>query len=197
MTYKVLKELIISDAYRYNGKISFLEILKLYLKTPGFNYTVKMRLTKYFSKGKLKKLIFPFAYFFYKRAMYKYGIIIPYKTQIGYGFYIGHFGGIVINSNVIIGNNVNISHGVTIGQAGGKSKKESPIIKNNIYIGPNSTIIGGIIIENNSAIGANALVNKSTLEYVTVGGVPAKKISNRGSIDYIHNIWKIKGEGNE
>ncbi|WP_202807025.1 hypothetical protein [Planktothrix agardhii] len=38
-------------------------------------------------------------------------INIPSKTQIGKGFYIGHFGGIIINQDVKIGENCNISQG--------------------------------------------------------------------------------------
>lgn len=42
----------------------------------------------------------------HQRMTTKYGIQIPRTTKIGYGFYIGHGIGIVINSGTVIGNNV-------------------------------------------------------------------------------------------
>lgn len=183
-----LFRIISNDAYRYTGNKSIISLIKLYVRTPGFKYTCWMRFVKYCRSSKLLLICFPFAYFMYRHYMFKYGIIIPYRTSIGPGFYIGHFGNIVINSNVLIGKNVNISHGVTIGQGGDDKAKGCPIIGDNVYIGPNSTIIGAVIIGNNAAVGANAFVNKDVLPSVSVGGVPAKIISRKGSINYIHNM---------
>lgn len=185
--HNIFLRLIKSDAYRYLGEMNVWRMIKLYLTTPGFNYSCKMRATKYFSEGKLSKLFFPISYLRYRRAMVRYGISIPYKTSIGYGFYIGHFGSIVVNSDCIIGDNVNISQGVTLGQAGKDGEKGSPVIGDNVYIAPNSTIVGNIVIGSDVAIGANAFVNKNIPSGITVGGVPAKSISDKGSKDYIHN----------
>lgn len=185
--FKDLLTLIKQDGYRYIGKYDLKGILMLYLRTPGFKYIVRLRVVRFCKTTKSFRVFFPLAYFLYRRAMIKYGIIIPYMTNIGKGFYIGHFGGIVVNSNVVIGDNVNLSHGVTIGQGGDDENKGCPVIGNNIYIGPNSTIIGKIRIGDGAAIGANAFVNKDVQENTTVGGVPAKTISNKGSVNYIHN----------
>lgn len=190
MNFKECRTLINSDAYRYLGKTDFATKCKLFFKTAGFNYSVKMRLARYFSSKGMKKIFFPLFYLVYRRAMFKYGISIPYKTEIGYGLYIGHFGGIVVNSEVKIGNNVNISQGVTIGQAGKDGNKRCPIINDNVYIGPKATIVGDIIIDDDVAVGANSFVNKNIEKNISVGGLPAKKISNRGSKDYIHNKWE-------
>lgn len=187
---KSLLEILKIDAYRYLGDSnSIISRIKLYIKSPGYNYSCKMRFVKYCKEGKLTKLLFPIAYFRYRHAMIKYGISIPYKTKIGYGLYIGHFGGIVVNSESKIGNNVNISQGVTIGQAGENGNKQCPVIEDCVYIGPKATIVGGIVIHEHSSVGANAFVNKNVDSFTTVGGVPAKVISCKGSSDYIHNIW--------
>nr|MBP9793883.1 serine acetyltransferase [Flavobacterium sp.] len=50
------------------------------------------------------------------------GISIPASVTIGDSFYIGHFGGIILNAKSIIGNNCNISQGVTIGVSGNDGK---------------------------------------------------------------------------
>lgn len=189
MRMKELKALIMTDAYRYTGKRSRKSVLRLYFKTPGFKYTCKIRFAKFCKTNRYWKILFPLAYLSYRHCMIKYGIGIPYMTTIGEGFYIGHFGGIIVNSNVVIGKNVNLSHGVTIGKGGGDAGcgKGCPIIGDCVYIGPNSTIIGKITIGDNAAIGANAFVNKDVPGGFTVGGVPAKTISQKGSIGYIHN----------
>ena len=180
---KKLKDMITSDLFRYSGKTNFKSFLKIYLSTVGFNYLVWFRLTQKYNNI--------FTRFLLKRKMVKYGIEIHPNTQIGYRFYIGHFGGIIINEKAIIGNNCNISQGVTIGQINRGEKKGTPIIKNEVYIGPGSKILGNIQVNSQSAIGANAVVVKDVNQNTTVGGIPAKEISSIGSEGYINKKWEI------
>ena len=116
-----------------------------------------------------------------------YGIQIPAGTKIGKGFYIGHFGCIVVNPDAVIGDNVNISQGVTIGQTNRGPRKGTPRIGNNVYIGPGAKIIGNIAIGNDAAIGANAVVTHDVPDNAVVAGVPAKIISMTGSRGYVNN----------
>lgn len=113
------------------------------------------------------------------------GISIPYTVKIGHSFYIGHFGGIIINAKTVIGSNCNISQGVTIGVSGSGEKRGVPILGNEIYIGANAVISGKIIIGNNVLVGACSLVNSSVSDSSVVSGVPAIIIANSGSKDYI------------
>lgn len=113
------------------------------------------------------------------------GITIPYSASIGEGFYIGHHSGIVINANAVIGKNCNISQGVTIGVSGRGDNRGVPVIGDYVYIGANATIAGKIIIGNKAVIGANSLVIKDVGESTTVVGVPAIKVSDNDSADYI------------
>jgi len=69
------------------------------------------------------------------------GISIPYTAKIGPGFYIGHFGGIILNGNAEIGEQCNISQGVTIGVSGRGTKRGVPKIGNRVYIGANVTVV--------------------------------------------------------
>lgn len=189
----MLGELIVllkSDLYRYENSISFIAFLKRYFRTPGFNFTVKYRLTKFTKEHKLFYLFFPFCYIIYRRAMVTYGISIPYKTKIGHGLYIGHFGGIVVNSNAIIGRNCNLSQNVTIGKGGRNEKAGCPIIGDSVYIGPGAVIAGKITIGNNVAIGANAVVLNSFSDECVIVGVPAKDISKKGSGDFVDYKWE-------
>ncbi|WP_408071430.1 serine O-acetyltransferase [Butyrivibrio sp. JL13D10] len=117
-------------------------------------------------------------YKYYKKRM-KLGLSIPINT-FGPGLSIAHIGTIVVNGNASVGKNCRIQECVTIGATNGSSK--APQIGDNVFIGSGARIIGGITIANDVAIGANALVVKSILEEgITVGGVPARKISNNNS----------------
>lgn len=113
------------------------------------------------------------------------GISISCSAKIGHSFYIGHFGGIIINANAVIGNNCNISQGVTIGVSGFEEKRGVPTIGNDVYIGVNAVIAGKISIGNNVLIGACSMVKDSFDDNAIVLGVPAVLISNRGSKGYI------------
>ena len=113
------------------------------------------------------------------------GISIPASATIGHSFYIGHFGGIIFNANAIIGNNCNVSQGVTIGVSGLNENRGVPIIGNNVYIGVNSVIAGKVTIGNNVLIGSSSLVTSNVADNCVVLGVPAIKISDKGSREYI------------
>lgn len=108
--------------------------------------------------------------------------------KIGKGFYIGHFGTIVVHSSAVIGDNVNISQGVTIGATNRGNRQGIPTIGNQVYIGPGAKIIGKITVGNNVAIGANAVVTKDVPDNAVVAGVPAKIISMQGGEGYINRI---------
>lgn len=177
-----LREYIMSDLYRYTGKISFKMFLKTYLSSVGFNYLVWFRIAQKYNNIFFRLIL--------KKKMIKFGIEIHPLTKIGYGFYIGHFGGIVINEQAVIGNNCNISHGITIGQINIGDKQGTPIIGDRVYIGPGAKIIGRICIGDDAAIGANAVVTKDVETHTSVGGIPAKELSKHGSVGYINRVWK-------
>lgn len=113
------------------------------------------------------------------------GISIPASAEIGHSFYIGHFGGIILNAKTIIGNNCNISQGVTIGVSGQGEKRGVPVIGNDVYIGANAVLAGKISVQNNAVIGACSLVTTDVEEHAVMLGVPAVKISEKGSKGYL------------
>jgi serine O-acetyltransferase len=112
------------------------------------------------------------------------GFTIP-PNVFGPGLSIAHRGTIVINENCRIGKNCRLHTCVNIGTEAGFSDR-APKIGDNVYIGPGSKIFGSIEISSNIAIGANSVVNKSFLEQgITIAGIPAKKISEKGSKDLL------------
>ncbi len=113
------------------------------------------------------------------------GISLPYAAQIGPGFYIGHFGGIIVNANAVIGSDCNISQGVTIGVSGRGDSRGVPVIGDRVYLGANAVVAGKITIGDNAVIGACSLVTNNVAPGTTVVGVPAQKVSDNDSSDYI------------
>ncbi len=117
----------------------------------------------------------------YDRLSAQLGFTIP-PNVFGPGLSISHRGTIVVNGNARIGANCRIHVCVNIGVEAGGPPGHVPVIGDNVYIGPGAKIFGDIQIADGIAIGANAVVNKSFREpNITIGGVPARKISNKGS----------------
>jgi serine O-acetyltransferase len=187
MHFNEYKYLVKSDLYRYTGRISNMLLIENLLINPGFQYSFWMRTCAFLEQIILFRFTVLFlARIIFRRYTYKYGISIPYSTKIGSGFYIGHFGGIVVNAGSVIGKNCNISQCVTLGQANRGKNKGYPVIGDNVYIGPGAKIIGKVNIGNNAAIGANCVVTKDAPDNAVVVGVPGEVISYKGSQDYVN-----------
>jgi serine O-acetyltransferase len=176
--------LIKSDAYRYTGQDNLSSIINLYVRSSGFRFTFWFRIASRLRKNKLFYLV---PWLILTRLKFKYGYDIPAETKISEGFYIGHFGGIVISSKAVIKKNFNISQGVTIGYNPRGKNIGYPVIGENVYIGPGAIIFGNINIGDNVAIGANSVVNTDIPSNCTFGGIPARKISDWGSEEIIKN----------
>lgn len=115
----------------------------------------------------------------------KLGFSIPINV-FGPGLAIVHYGTIVVSEGAKVGKNCRIHEGVTIGATNGSSKAAT--IGDNVFIGTGAKIIGDVTISSNVAIAANAVVVSSIIceKGMTVGGVPAKKISDNDSSKNIH-----------
>ena len=141
-----------------------------------------LRKTEYYvncKKSLLGRVYSMYLQFKYYRLRLKRNTYIPINV-FGPGLSIAHFGSIVVNGNADIGMNCRVQEGVTIGATNGSDK--APTLGDNIFIGSGAKIIGDIFINNDIAIGANAVVVKSFVEEgITIAGVPAKKISNNNS----------------
>lgn len=120
--------------------------------------------------------------FRYHKLSLKLGFSIPCNV-VGPGLAIVHYGTIVISGGCRIGKNFRIHVGVNIGANAGET--QAAIIGDNVYVGPGAKIIGSVKIGNNSVIGANAVVTRDVPNSVTVGGVPAKVISENDSSKHL------------
>lgn len=188
------KEQILFDARRYFDDQTFGNFMRKGLfrqyysirQIPGLRFSFWMRLCGVLRGKKAWIILYIIALNRYNHYQFKYGISIPFNTKIGKGFYIGHFGCIVVSPSAVIGKNVNISQGVTIGVANRGDKAGVAIIGDGVYIGPGAKIIGAIHIGNNVAIGANAVVTHDAPDNAVVAGVPARIISMQGAEGYVN-----------
>jgi serine O-acetyltransferase len=113
----------------------------------------------------------------------KYGLEIPWTTQIGKGLYLGHAYNITINPGAKLGENINIHKGVTIGQENRGKRKGIPSIGNNVWIGVNATIIGNITIGDDVLIAPNSYVNMDIPSHSIVIGNPGKIIQRENATE--------------
>ena len=141
-----------------------------------------MRRTEYMvncAKGPAGKALSALYRLRYHRFCVKLGFHLPLNV-FDEGLSIAHYGALVVNTRAKIGKNCRVHAMVVIGATNGDPA--SPIIGDNVYIGSGAKIVGDIHIADGVAIGANAVVVKSIDEpNTTWGGVPARKISDRGS----------------
>jgi len=173
---KILREDILRTYTLVSGN-KLKKIIGCY-RSPGVHAIVNVRFDHWIKKKNIvfKLILLPMYQMQYYLIRTRWGIEIPAAAQIGKGFYIGHFGGIIISSSAKIGENVNISQQVTIGISGNGDKRGCPVIGDNVYIAPGAKIFGKITIGNNVKIGANAVVYKDIPDNVTVVLDPGMKI---------------------
>ncbi|MBL0126388.1 MAG: serine acetyltransferase [Flavobacteriales bacterium] len=113
------------------------------------------------------------------------GFEIPLNT-FGPGLSIAHRGTIIVHPDARIGINCRIHIDVVIGTRPGPPPEPVPRIGNNCYIGPGAKIFGDVVLGDNLVVGANAVVDRSFPEgHMTIAGVPARKISDTPSDEYI------------
>ena len=108
---------------------------------------------------------------------------------------------VFISSGATLGRDVIIFQQVTIGSNTLPDSKRpgSPVIGEGCYIGAGAKISGGITVGHHCRIGANAVVTKSfTTPGVTIAGVPARQISDKGSAGMLvkgAEIWRKQHAG--
>ncbi|MFK7833401.1 MAG: serine O-acetyltransferase [Winogradskyella sp.] len=162
----------------YNDSISS-KIKNFLFPNPVWTFEKRMRKLEYYVNCKNKgiyKLYILYIKYRYRAISVKLNFSIPINI-FGPGLSIVHYGTIIINYTTRIGANCRMHACVNIGASGGEI--QGPILGDNVYIAPGAKIFGNIRIPNNTAIGANAVVNKSFEEENTmIAGIPAKVLGN-------------------
>jgi len=97
-----------------------------------------------------------------------WGIDISRRAEIGPGLYIGHFCGIFVHSDAVLGPDCSLSQDVTIGIAGEGRERGVPRIGAHVYIAPGARLFGPITVGDHARIGANAVVYKDVPAHAVV-----------------------------
>ena len=103
------------------------------------------------------------------------------KTDIGAFTYINAKNGVIIEDYVQIGSHCSIYSISTI-----DNKEGEVVLKKNCKIGSHSVIMPGVVIGENSIIGAQSVVNKDIPKNTLAFGIPAKVVRklNNKKINY-------------
>jgi serine O-acetyltransferase len=129
-----------------------------------WRYTVK--------PAPLRKLFSLIYWVLYKWVQILTGIELPCEVELGRGFVIDHFGGIVISGYAKFGDHCRIRNGVVVGLSR-TDEPRAPVIGNHVDIGAGAKVLGPITIGNNVFIGANAVVIRDVPDNSIAVGVPA------------------------
>lgn len=177
-----MDEKIQYDLYRIDRRQGFYSLIKTAWKDFGFRYLLFYRLLQ----NSRCKLVFKILL---RQTSIHTGIKFGYKSKIGKGLIIVHWGDIDINNDVVMGDNCNITQGVTIGITNRGEKRGCPTIGNKVWIGTNAVIVGGINIGDNVLIAPLSYVNVDVPSNSIVIGNPAKIINRADATEgYITNI---------
>lgn len=115
------------------------------------------------------------AFFLFKLAEIVTGISLPPSAKIGAGFYIGHFGPVILHGDVVIGRDCSVGPCVVIGTRG-RGRAGAPVLGNGVYVGVGAKVLGAIKVGDSVNIGANAVVLTDVPDGSTVVGVPGRLI---------------------
>lgn len=185
MTFNDLKYLILSDAYRSTGGTAcWKTVFRLLFTHTGFFVTFHYRVAHYLLKTNRTGLLRLYRHYL-RHSQTRLGVYLPPEVTIGPGFLIGHVFATVITPAAVLGRNVKLSGSVTIGNQNSGTSRGAPVLGNGVFVAPGVRIIGRHHVGNGAIISANAVVTQDVPANVTVGGIPAKVISQNGASDYI------------
>lgn len=192
---KELKKIIQSDFFRYYGEGGGYHFMWSLLNH-SLKCIVTYRKANYYAKH--NKLLYLYYTYRLKVLDKKYAFHIPAMAEIGEGFFIGHNGPIIINTNAKIGKNCNIATGVTIGRENRGKREGAPTIGYKVWIGTNAVVVGKVTIGDNVLIAPNAYVNFDVPSNSIVIGNPGKIIENRpdATQGYCHNLFAVSSSEN-
>jgi serine O-acetyltransferase len=108
-----------------------------------------------------------------------FNTVLHHTTEVGKGTKCAYRGmSVLVHRRCRIGRNVYLGAHVVLG--GRSGHEDVPVVEDDVFIGPNSTVLGPIVIGRGTTIGAGSVVLESTAPGSTVAGVPAKPIRSAG-----------------
>jgi len=166
--------------------LSFIGILSGYIPRIINKFLMVVNTGRFKSCGKNVKFNPLTSTFVYKNISIGNNVYIGERAS--FMPYIAH---LYIGNKVMFGPNVTIRGGmhpyyvsgrflVDIGENEKNPEDDQDVfIQDDVWVGTNVTILKGVVVGRGSVVAAGAVVTKSVAPYTIVGGVPAKKLSNR------------------
>lgn len=122
--------------------------------------------------GMIRKVFSLIYKLLYKLVQIVTGIEFPCEVEVGEGFIIDHFGGIVVSGYAKFGKHCRIRNGVVVGLKNVEDVA-APVFGDYVDIGAGAKVLGNIKIGNHVHIGANAVVLTDVPDNAIAVGVPA------------------------
>ena len=189
-----VKEMVQADAFRYIGQTGNRAIWRAYKESPGFRFTYHLRHVAFLAARRRSPALVPYVIhrLLLNHYRFRYGFDLSPTTAIGPGFYLGHFGGVVISPYAVLGANVNIAQGVTIGAASRGARKGTPILGDRVWVGAHAILVGKINVGNDALIAPGAYVNFDVPAHGLVLGNPGRVVAMTGSEGYVNQTWPLE-----
>lgn len=117
------------------------------------------------------------------------GVEIHPGAVIGRRFFIDHAMAVIIGETTVIGDDVTLYQGVTLGGTGKETGKRHPTLQDNVLVGVGASVLGNIVIGENSKVGGGAVVVGDVPPNSTVVGIPGRVVMRDG--------MRVKSEQND
>lgn len=146
-------------------------VLESLLFETGYQAVVLHRIAHWFKRRRIPLLPPAIA----RWNQFLTGVDIAPAAEIGPGLRIAHASGIVIGDRVRIGRDCLLMQGVTLGAPTTARLGEMPTIGDGVTLGAGCSVIGKIVVGDDSLVGAHALVTAE---------VPARtRVLSRGGLE--------------
>jgi serine O-acetyltransferase len=158
--------------------------LEIILAYPGLHAVLLHQLSSWFYRRKLYVMARVISHI----GRILTGIEIHPGAKIGKRLFIDHGFGVVIGETAEIGDDVLLYQGVTLGGTGNQGGKRHPTVGNRVVVGTGASVLGNIMLGDDSKVGAGAVVVHSVPAGATVVGIPGKVVKSRndefGSLEH-------------
>lgn len=104
------------------------------------------------------------------------GVEIHPGAEVGRRCFIDHGSGIVVGETTEIGDDVVLYQGCTLGGDTLEDEKRHPTLEDGVTVGANATLLGPIVVGENSNVGAGSVLLNSVPPNCTAVGNPAKLV---------------------
>ena len=94
-----------------------------------------------------------------------------------------HVGPILLNGRASVGENCAFHINSALVAKG--VSDDAPVLGNNVVVGVGAVVVGGVVVADSVAIGANSVVTKDISEQnIAIAGALAKKVSDNGRLKW-------------